>query len=166
MSRTRRIVPFVLLLVLLTWAFGAYAQEAAPAAPQMISRWQSNLSAGAVVGKRIGIVKSFWWYAVPKLFAVGLSFDFVMPAIPLSFNAALLAPIPLVTPFVCAGAGGTLTHGGITNYGGGVRVRLGPKFGLVFEYRHYRYTLESQLDPDYHEKVLSDYFGAGISWRY
>lgn len=166
MSRSRQTVLFVLLFGFLICAVGAYAQEPAPAAPEKISRWQSNLSAGAVNPSRVGIVKSFWWYALPKVFAVGLSFDFVMPAIPLSFNVALTAPIPLVTPFVCAGAGGTLTHGGITNYGGGIRVRLGPKFGLVFEYRHYRYTLEEQLDPDYHEKVLSNYFGAGISWLY
>jgi hypothetical protein len=166
MQSPRKVVPIVLLLGLVAFAPGAYAQEPAPAAAAQISRWQSNLSIGNVFGTRIGIIKSFWWYALPKVFAVGGSFDFVMPAIPLSLNVALSAPLPVVTPFVCAGAGGTLTHGGITNYGGGLRVRLGPKIGVVVEYRKYRYTLESQIDPDYHEKVVSDYVGAGISWFY
>lgn len=166
MSHARKTVPFVLLPVLLAWAFGARAQGSAPAAPEKTTRWQSNLSAGVVIDQRIGIVKSFWWYAIPKIIAVGGSFDFVMPAIPLSLNAAIVAPLPIVTPFVCAGAGGNLTHGGITNYGGGLRVSLGKKFGLVIEYRKYHYSLESQIDPDYHEKVVSDYIGAGISWLY
>lgn len=166
MSSLRKIVPIVLLLGLVVFAPSAYAQEPASAEAAKISRWQSNLSIGNVFGKRIGIVKSFWWYALPKVFAVGGSFDFVMPAIPLSLNVALSAPLPVVTPFVCAGAGGTLTHGGITNYGGGLRIGLGPKIGVVVEYRKYRYTLESQIDPDFHEKVVSDYVGAGISWFY
>lgn len=166
MQPIRKIVPDVLLLGLMTCVLGAYAQGAAPAAAAKVSRWQSNLSIGDVIGKRIGIVKSLWWYAVPKVFAVGGSFDFVMPAIPFSLNVAVSAPLPLVTPFVCAGVGANLTHGGITNYGGGLRVRLGPKIGVVAEYRRYRYTIKLPSDPVEKEKVVSDYIGAGISWFY
>jgi hypothetical protein len=142
------------------------AQDAVPARSMKISRWVSNLSGGAVLGRQVGLVKSFWWYALAKVFAVGLSFDFVAPFIPLSINAAVQAPIPLVTPFVCGGVGGSITGYGITNYGGGFRVRLGPKFGLVVEYRRYHYTQDAAYLPGDKEKVAADYVGAGISWRY
>lgn len=166
MHPIRKTAPVLLLLGLVVFAAGAYAQEPASAEAAKMSRWQSNLSIGDVFGERIGIVKSLWWYALPKIFAVGGSFDFVMPAIPMSLNVALSAPLPLVTPFVCAGMGVNLTHGGITNYGGGFRVRLGPKIGVVAEYRRYRYTLKLPGPEDEKAKVNSDYVGAGISWFY
>lgn len=131
-----------------------------------ISRWVSNLSGGAVLGRRVGLIKSVWWYAVPNVFALGLSFDFVGPFIPLSIDVALQAPIADVTPFICGGIGGGVNGRGISSYGGGVRVRLAQKFGLIFEYRRYHYTQESVAVPGGEEKVAADYLGAGISWRY
>jgi hypothetical protein len=166
MRHVRGIVLLALILGLTAPLLTAGAQDSPPAKPAKISRWVSNLSGGSVLGRRIGIVKSFWWYPLPDVFAVGLSFDHVGPFIPLSINAAAQAPIPVVTPFVCCGAGSSLTQGGITNYGGGLRVRLGPKFGLVFEYRHYHYTQDSRFEPSGKEKVAADYVGGGISWRY
>ncbi|NTV82230.1 MAG: hypothetical protein HGA24_12530, partial [Candidatus Aminicenantes bacterium] len=83
-----------------------------------------------------------------------------------SVGAAANAPLGAVTPFVCASAGASFTQGGILSYGGGVKLRLGSKFGLVFEYRKYRYILKSNFDPDYRERVVADYLGAGISWKY
>ena len=88
------------------------------------------------------------------------------PFLPFFLGVPETAPLGIVTPFVCASAGTSLTQGGITGYGGGIKLRLGPKFGLIVEYRKYRYTLESQIDPDYQEKVVADYVGAGISWKY
>lgn len=160
-------------LVLLSLAVGLVAPVLAdgvadpvPARSMKVSRWASNLSGGAVLGRRIGLVKSFWWYALPNVFALGLSFDFVGPFMPLSFNVAVQAPIAVVSPFVCAGAGGGVSGGGITGYGGGLRVRLGPKLGIVAEYRRYHYKEKSHLAPYNREKVVADYLGAGISWRY
>jgi hypothetical protein len=167
MQRDIRVIASLSLLIALGIPlFAADAQDTGPAAPAKISRWESNLSAGAVLERRVGIVKSFWWHALPNVFAIGLSFDFVMPAIPLSVNAAVNAPLGFVTPFVCAGAGASLTVGGITNYGGGLKLRLGQKFGLVFEYRRYHYTVESGIFTTTKEKVAADYLGAGISWLY
>lgn len=166
MSCARSILSLSLLLALSVPFFAADAQDTGPAATAMIPRWESNLSAGAVLGRRIGIVKSFWWQAVPKYFSLGLSFDFVLPAIPFSVNVSASAPLGPITPFVCAGAGVGLTIGGITNYGGGLRLRLGPKIGLVFEYRRYHYTSRSGFENVADEKVVSDYIGAGISWFY
>jgi hypothetical protein len=103
---------------------------------------------------------------VPKFVALGLSFDYVYEAVPLSVDIALNAPLPVVVPFVCAGAGGSLTVGGLTFYGGGIKIRLLKKFGLIAEYRKYRYTHDSNANPPVTETVNTDYIGGGIAWIY
>ena len=155
---------FVLCLLLSGLAGGAPGAD--PLAARKIRRWQSNLSIGWVSSGRIGIVKSFWWFALPDVIALGLSFDHVLEAIPLSVNIAVSAPIPIVRPFVCAGAGAALNGGGITHYGGGLTVRLGRKFGLVAEFRQYSYDVIASLFPTVWQKASASYFGAGISWTY
>jgi hypothetical protein len=147
-------------------AFAGGAPGAEPPPPQKIKRWESNLSIGGVSSGRFGIVKSFWWFAVPDVIALGLSFDHVIEAIPLSVNVALNAPIPVVRPFICAGAGAALNGTGITHYGGGLKVRLGKKFGLMAEYRQYYYRIIVGYFPKVWEKASAHYFGAGISWFY
>lgn len=166
MRIARALVLLSLVAGLAAPVLGDGVPDPVPARSTKSPRWASNLSGGAVLGRRIGLVKSFWWYALPDVFALGLSFDFVGPFMPLSFNVAVQAPIAVVSPFVCAGAGGGVSGGGITGYGGGLRVRLGPKFGLVAEYRRYHYTQDSNVAPYRDEKVAADYLGAGISWRY
>jgi hypothetical protein len=155
-----------LLCLLLSGLFAA-APGADTTAPKKISRWESNLSLGLTGNGRIGVVKSFWWFALPKVLALGLSFDCVFQeAIPLSIDIAVNAPIPIVRPFVCAGAGGSLNGGGIAHYGGGLKVRLVRKFGLIAEYRRFRYSTTVGTHPTRLEKVSTHYFGAGISWVY
>ncbi len=163
--RARGVAPLALLLALAA-AFPAAADDAGRDVRAKVPRWESNLSAGYVLEGRIGIVKSFWWYALPRVVSIGLSFDYVMSAMPLSANAALNAPLGFVTPFVSAGAGTNLTYGGITNYGGGLKIRLGRKFGLIAEYRRYHYTEKSGYLSDIRYEVATDYFGAGIAWLY
>src|SRR5512139_48909 len=90
----------VLIALLVGLAAPVFADEAAgsiPARSMRISRWVSNLSAGAVLDRRIGIVKSFWWFAAPNIVAIGLSFDFVSSNVPLSAGVALQAPIAVVS---------------------------------------------------------------------
>lgn len=155
----------LLNLGLLVSALAAVPPDAASASPVKVSRWESNLSIGGVSNGRIGIVKSIWWFALPKVFAIGLSFDYVTEFIPFSVGVALNAPIPVVVPFVCAGAGTSLTVGSITNYGAGVKIRLGRRFGLIAEYRKYHYMHDVGW-PSVREKGSADYFGAGIAWIY
>jgi hypothetical protein len=165
----RFVSKLVIIALLLGLAAPVLADEAAGSAParsMKISRWVSNLSVGAVLDRRIGIVKSLWWFAVPNIVAIGLSFDFVGSLMPLSVGVALQAPIAVVTPFICAAAGGSFSGHGITGYGGGFRVRLAPKFGLVFEYRRYHFTQDSPAYASGSETVDANYVGAGISWRY
>ncbi|MCX6574483.1 MAG: hypothetical protein NTX99_10900 [Candidatus Aminicenantes bacterium] len=162
-----RIVVPALLIALLAPSLAAQDADKPTATPVKASRWESNLSGGWVSNGRVGLVKSFWWYALPKVFALGLSFDYVYEAMPLSVDIALNAPIPVVVPFVCAGAGTSLTSGGITFYGGGIKVRLKKRFGLIAEYRKYRYThSNTDTNPAVEETVNTDYLGAGIAWIY
>lgn len=155
------------LLALLAFAAAAGAAPGAAARPPAkVPRWESNLSLGSVDSGRIGIVKSFWWYAVPRVVTVGLSLDHVLEAIPLSLTVAVNAPTPLVVPFVCAGAGTTLTCGGISFYGGGIKVRLGRRLGIIAEYRKYRYNQTDGAFEQTYTKATAGYFGAGLAWLY
>jgi hypothetical protein len=166
MRHKQRIPSLVLLICLLAPALAVAVPAAGPASPQKVPRWESNLSVGAVINQRLGIVKSFWWYPLPRIVAFGLSFDYVGAIIPLSLNIAVNLPVPVVVPFVCAGAGGTLTRGGITNYGGGLKFRIWHKIGILVEYRKYHYTQENVAVAGAVEKVKADYFGAGITYIY
>jgi hypothetical protein len=158
----RGIGSFVVWLLLSGHLAGA--PGAGPKTSQKIPRWESNLSIGWVSSGRIGIVKSFWWFAVPRVIALGLSFDYITQSMPLSVNVALNAPIPVIRPFVCAGAGIGFSGGSLTHYGGGLKVRLIRKFGVIVEYRRYYYLANVSFYA--REKANAHYFGAGISWVY
>ncbi len=157
----------VLALSLLIFAGTAGASETASSSPKKISRWESDLSIGGITEGRLAIVKSFWWFPLPKIVAIGLSFDYITQFLPLSLDVALNAPIPVIVPFVCAGAGAGLSGGGVTSYGGGLKVRLGRRIGIIAEYRNYRYRPRSQsVDLPYGDPVHVHYFGAGLAWIY
>jgi hypothetical protein len=166
MRALSRSIALALMLAFFLPTFAASQDAAAAPAPAKAHRWESNLSGGWVSNGRIGLVKSFWWYAWPKVVALGLSFDYVYESMPLSVDIALNAPIPLIVPFVCAGIGGGLTAGGIKFYGGGIKIRLKKRFGLIAEYRKYRYTHDTNTNPPVEETVNADYLGAGIAWIY
>jgi len=166
MPSASRIALFGLVLCLLAAAPAAGVPAPPEGSAPRVPRWESDLSVGAVSSGRLGIVKSFWWYAVPKVVAVGLSLDHVLEAIPFSLNVALNAPLPVVVPFVCAGAGTALTCGGITHYGGGIKVRPGRRLGVIGEYRRYHYWQTNGAFDQILTKAAAHYFGAGISWIY
>jgi hypothetical protein len=136
------------------------------ATSEKVLRLESNLSVGRVSTGRLGAAKTFWWYAVPKVIALGLSFDWITDTIPFSLAVAVNAPIPVVTPFACAGAGAGLNGCGINYYGGGLKIRLVRKFGLIAEYRNYRFTTVESSFPVVRGKGRAYYFGAGIAWFY
>jgi hypothetical protein len=150
------------LVVLAGWL----AAQTASTPPVKVSRWESNLSLGYVSNKHISLIKSFWWFAVPKIFALGLSLDYVGDAIPFSLGVAVNAPFSKVVPFVCAGAGVTLTSGSITNYGGGVKFRLKRKLGLLVEFRRYHYFENTPVFPAHRVRAAANSLGFGISWLY
>lgn len=140
--------------------------EAASTTPQKTPRWESNLSVGRVSTGRLGAVKSVWWFAVPRVIALGLTFDWITDTIPFSLGVALNAPLPLATPFACAGAGAGLNGCGINYYGGGLKVRLGRMIGVVAEYRMYHFSTIVSNFPPVKGKGSASYIGAGITWLY
>lgn len=164
MGRSLRTVALA-VAILMALVVTARAQGMGWAPESKASRWESNLSVGRVSTGRLGAAKTFYWYAVPKVIALGLSFDWISESIPFSLAVALNAPIPIVIPFACAGAGAGLDGCGINYFGGGLKVRLGRRFGLVAEYRNYRYTT-STLYPPRKGKGQADFFGAGFAWIY
>lgn len=166
MRKGNLVVLSVLLLGALAVPVAAAAADPDRAPGAQPVRWESSLTAGIVLGKSIGIVKAVWWSPLPGIASVGLSFDYFFDSLPISINAALSAPLPRVSPFVCAGAGASISQGGVIHYGGGLRVRLSHKFGLVFECRRYHYRVDSWAIPGTREKAISNYLGAGISWFY
>jgi hypothetical protein len=170
MRRRNLILSVILVLALLAPAFArdisAAGQAEAGTPSKKVPRWESNLSVGRVVQEQIGIVKSFWWYPLPKIFALGLSFDFVGATLPISLNVSLNLPLPVVVPFVCAGAGASVSRGGITNFGGGLKFRIWPKIGIIVEYRKYSHKPDPFLDPPDAPRARPDYFGAGIAYIY
>ena len=166
MGRKARTAFRSFVVCLLATAVWAGAPGADPTAPRKISRWESNLSVGRVDTGRYGVVKSVWWYALPRVVALGLSFDWVSETIPFSLNVALNAPLPVVTPFVCAGAGGGLDGCGINSYGGGLKVRLGRGIGVIVEYRKYHYSYNVSRYPPSRATASAGYIGAGIAWIY
>jgi hypothetical protein len=169
----------VLLLFFLIAGSGAAAERNAP-------RWESNLSVGYIKyeplldppqgrvenpNRPIGIVKAFWFYPfLPRVLAVGLSFDYVIEDLPLSANISLNLPLKVVVPFVSAGTGFSFSGSKLQNYGGGVKLRLGKQFGLIGEYRHYKSNKKSRVtvpsEPRTNVIRESNYFGAGIAYLY
>ena len=170
MRRHNLLISVILVLALLAPAFArdisAAGQGEAGSPAKKVSRWESNLSVGTLLQEQIAIVKSFWWYALPKIFALGLSFDFVGATLPISLNVSLNLPLPVVVPFVCAGAGVSVSRGGITNFGGGLKFRIWPKIGILVEYRKYSRKPDPLVDPPGATRVRRDYVGAGIAYIY
>jgi hypothetical protein len=173
---TLLLLPLIFLLI----AGSGAAAEGNP------SRWESNLSVGYIkyeplldppqggtddVNQSIGIVKSFWFYPfLPRIVAVGLSFDYVIVDLPLSANVAVNLPLRFVVPFVSAGTGFSFSGSKLRNYGGGIKLRLGKRIGLIGEYRHYRSDKKSfpmGIEESGARVVReSNYFGAGIAYLY
>lgn len=169
--RLHRLIPATILAFLFSVLAGdvlAADQAAAKSPTKKVFRWEFNLSLGAVLEDKanIGIVKSFWWYPLPKIIALGLSFDYIAATLPLSLNVSLNLPSPVIVPFVCAGAGAALSRGGITHFGGGLKFRLWKKVELITEYRKYSHEPDPLISPPNAPRVRADYFGAGVGYLY
>ena len=167
MLRRHRLGTLLLALALLLPLVTSGLQAAERPATK-ISRMESNLTAGAVIKDKstVGIVKSFWWYPLPRIVALGLSFDYVGSTLPFVLNVAVNLPLPVVVPFVCAGAGTYLSRGGITHYGGGLKFRIWKKVGLIAEYRRYSHKPNPDFDPPDAPRVRPNYVGAGIAYLF
>jgi len=171
----------IIVFVLFCCAAAGYAQTAKKREPH----WESNLSLGYIgyqsvlnppagftdMTRHIAIVKSFWFYPfLPRILAVGFSFDYVIDDLPLAANIALNLPTKFIVPFVCAGAGASVSNSSLQHFGGGIKIRTGKSFGLIAEYRHYHVKKKT---PDFgmgennsYVRTQSNYFGLGIAYLY
>ena len=171
------------LVTLLALAAFGRAQDAAK---KKIPRWESNLSVGYIdytsiqdsatgsiddMSRHIGIVKAFWYYPfLPRIVSLGLSFDYVIDDLPICVNVALNAPLKFFVPFVTGGTGFSFSGSTLQGYGAGFKLRTGKKFGLIFEYRHYKIKKKSNTfgtdeAPTYSIRETG-YLGAGIAYLY
>ncbi len=169
--RHHRLIPATVLVLLFPVLAGdvlAAHQIAAGSVTTEVFRWESNLSIGAVFNKNtnIGIVKSLWWYPLPKIIALGVSLDYISAIMPLSLNISINLPLRYIVPFVCAGAGAAFSRGGITSFGGGLKFRIWKNVGLIAEYRKYSHKPDPFRDPPGTQRVRPDYIGAGIAYIY
>ena len=176
-----------LFFLTLVAASGLCRSQAAQTAKPHEHHWESNLSLGYIgyssaenqvgggqidnMNRHIAIVKSFWFYPVlPRIVALGASFDYVTDDLPLSLNIALNLPLKTVVPFVSAGVGASISGSSLRNAGGGLKIRTGTHFGLVAEYRFYRIRKKTLTTApgEVASYVVrrSNYFGAGIAYLY
>jgi hypothetical protein len=170
------------LVILFVSAALCQAQTARKREPH----WESNLSLGYIdytsvqnppegfvddMTRHFAIVKSFWYFPfLPRIVSLGLSFDYVVDDLPISLNAALNLPTKFFVPFVSAGTGFSFSGNSLQNYGGGIKLRTGKKFGLILEYRHYRIKKKTLTsfpdDPSSYVIRDSDYLGFGFAYLY
>jgi len=158
----RFFVVLALFFLALGLAWGGQAESGSPA--KKAYRWESNLSAGKTSEGYIGLVKSIWWYPLPRIVAVGLSLDYIGRVMPFSLNLSLNLPLPVVVPFVCVGAGANVSKGGVTNYGGGLKIRAWRTIGFIVEYRRYTRKPDPYYDPPDVQKVRLNYIGGGVAY--
>jgi hypothetical protein len=170
----------VLILMLIVFAATGLAQ----ASQNKVPRWESNLSAGYIdytsiqdpatgnvddMNRHIGIVKAFWYYLfLPRIVDVGLSFDYIVDDLPICVNVALNLPTKFIVPFVCAGTGFSFSGSTLKDYGVGIKLRTGKRFGLIAEYRHYKIKKKSSGINEESSTVIreSAYFGGGIAYLF
>lgn len=109
-----------------------------------------------------GLLKSIDWNVLSGWASGGINFGIIKNEILLLGNISLKIPFKRIEPFVTAGYGIILERfSPASNYGGGIRVQLGKKIGIVAEYRklHFKYK-ESQRNST--TSVDVDFFGAGL----
>jgi hypothetical protein len=169
--RLHRLIPATVLVLLFSFLTGdvlAADQAAAGSPATEVLRVESDLSFGVVLRDKanIGIVKSWWWYPLPKIIALGVSLDYIGAFLPISLIVSLNLPLPVVIPFVYAGAGFAFSRGGVTHFGGGLKFRIWKKVGLIAEYRKYSHKPDPFLELSNAARVRPDYIGLGIAYFY
>jgi len=158
----RFFVVLALFLLAIGSVWGGQAESRSPA--KKVSRFESDFSAGKVSEGYPGLLKSIWWYPLPKIFAMGISLDFIGRAMPFMLNTSLNLPLPVVVPFVCAGVGTNVSRGVVTELGGGLKLRVWRTVGFIVEYRRYTRRGDAYYDPPDVKRVGFNYVGGGVAY--
>jgi len=157
------LLPVFFLAFILVEATILSAEELSP------PRREVNFSAGWIVGKGIGLIKSVGWYLVPGFIKWDVNLALVQGSMydeggreaPLSTNLSLNLHLKRIVPFITGGVGFSLKGTFIKNLGGGLKIRLTARTNLLAEYRYIQYALDTPK-ATYQLHLVS----AGISYNY
>ena len=145
---------FVLILLLP----GGTVLRAAEKSKAEKSKTELNFVLGSGGGE-VGAFKSLGWYFVGRFVSAEVNVAIVKDAFPLCGNLTLHLPLWRFIPYVTGGLGFSLTGFGVTNAGGGLKVRLTERIGILFEYRSYTYKIRNR-------KTTTPLIGGGISYLF
>ena len=148
-------LPFIMLVT-------SYSMSA-----EQTRRGSINLSLGKANSNdeetgNFGLLKSIDWNLRPGWASGGINFGIVKNEILVMGNINLKIPLKRIEPFVTAGFGIIIESLNLaSNYGGGIRIRVGNKIGIVSEYRkmHFKYRPKQRQTKSL---IAVDYFGAGL----
>jgi len=144
---------FVLILLLA----GGTVLRAAEKAKAEKSKMELNLVGSA--GGQVGMFKSLGWYLVGRFVSAEANIAIILDAFPLCGNLTLQLPLWRFIPYVTGGLGFSLTGFSVANVGGGLKVRLTQRMGILFEYRSYTYHIRTR-------KKTTPLIGGGISYLF
>lgn len=109
-----------------------------------------------------GLLKSIDWNLLSGWVSGGINFGIIKNEILAMGNVSLKIPLSRIEPFVTAGYGIIIERfSPASNYGGGIRFRLGKKIGIVAEYRKLHFKYKEKRDGT-QSTVAVDFFGGGL----
>ena len=113
-----------------------------------------------------GLLKSLDRNVLSGWASGGINFGIIKNEILLMGNISLKIPLKRIEPFVTAGYGIIIERfSPATNYGGGIRIQLGKKIGIIAEYRKLHFSYKEQRN-NITNSVEVDYIGAGLMYFY
>jgi len=140
------------------------AAGAAVLSAQETPRSEINFSIGWVLGRDIGVTKSFGYFIVPQIVEFEIGLDIIPPEYPLMGNLTLYLPLKKIAPFFTAGAGFSITGTSAKMLGAGLKLRLSERTGLLVEYRRFWFTSSNILISD--EERTPTFIAVGISYLF
>jgi hypothetical protein len=166
-ATSQSIILFIALLFFLSYANGQVQGEV----KAQKKRGSINLTMGIAKSNdnekgNFGLLKSVGWNLFSGWVSAGINFGIVKNEIMAMGNVTLNAPLKRIEPFATAGYGIIVeTFQTVSNYGGGIRFRLGQHVGIVTEYRKLHFK-QKDKQRDEESKIIVDYFGAGIFYYF
>lgn len=134
-------------------------------------RGEINLSMGYAKSDdnekgNFGLLKSVGWNLLSGWMSAGINFGIIKNEIMVMGNISFNIPLDRIELFATAGYGGIIeSFALVSNYGGGIRIRVGKKIGIISEYRklHFKYK-NRQRETE--STIMVDYIGAGIFYHF
>jgi hypothetical protein len=131
-------------------------------------RNEINFSMGWVIGRDIGIIKSYGYFIIPQIVEFEIGLDIIPKEYPLMGNLTLHLPLKKIVPFLTAGAGFSFSGTHTKSLGVGLKYRLSERTGLLLEYRRFWNTNSSleYRDLTSEEERTPAFIAAGITYLF